>query len=135
MTVFTPLSIAARLAPSEGVFLQHLREHSEKVQYALDVVTETFSRFSRACLELRASGIFYATTARATTHRMTVEEYQRFSCPYDLKLLNSLPTAEFHVLHVCRDYNMLHILTGYPVQATRSTPSTGIREARATSPW
>ena len=117
MTVFTPLSVAARLAPSEELFLQHLREHTDKVQHALEVVTETFTRFSKACLERGASGLFYATTGWATTQRMTVEEYQLFARPYDLKLLEGLPEAEFHLLHVCQNHNMLHALKDYPVHA------------------
>ena len=36
---------------------------------------------------------------------------------YDLKLLAALPPAEFHVLHVCRDNNLLPLFADYPVQA------------------
>ena len=69
MTVFTPLSIAARRALSEEVFLEHLRSHPDKVRYALELVTETFVRFPTACLERGASGLFYATTSWATADR------------------------------------------------------------------
>jgi len=117
MTVFTPLSIAARLAPSEEIFLGHLREHTEAVEYAMRVITETFIAFSKACLERGASGLFYATTAWATRERMREEEYRRLARPYDLKLLRALPAAEFHVLHVCRDHNLLGALQDYPVHA------------------
>lgn len=117
MTVFTPLSITSRLVDSEEVFLQHLREHRDKVQHALEVVTETFINFSKACLERGASGLFYATTAWATSQRMTEEEYRNLARPYDLKLLKALPPAEFHVLHVCRHHNFLHALKDYPVHA------------------
>jgi uroporphyrinogen decarboxylase len=117
MTVFTPLSIAASLASSEDVFLRHLRENTDHVQHAMEVVTETFIRFSTACLERGASGLFFATTSWATSQRMTREEYSRFARPYDLRLLNSLPASEFHVLHVCRDFNMLDALKDYPVHA------------------
>ena len=117
MTVFTPLSIAADLAPSEEIFLQHLREHTDKVRYALEVVTETFIRFSRACFDRGASGLFYATTSWATSDRMTAEEYRTLARPYDLKLLHALPPAEFNVLHVCRQHNFLRLLQDYPVQA------------------
>jgi uroporphyrinogen decarboxylase len=117
MTVFTPLSIAADLAPSEEIFLQHLREHTDNVRYALEVVTETFIRFSRACFDRGASGLFYATTSWATSDRMTAEEYRTLARPYDLKLLHALPPAEFNVLHVCRQHNFLHLLQDYPVQA------------------
>jgi uroporphyrinogen decarboxylase len=117
MTVFTPLSIASRLTDSEDVFLNHLHEHTSEVNQALEVITETFINFSRACLERGASGLFYATTSWATTDKLTEEEYRRYAMPYDLKLLSALPPAEFHVLHVCRNNNMLALLKDYPVHA------------------
>jgi uroporphyrinogen decarboxylase len=117
MTVFTPLSIAADLAPSEEIFLRYLREHTDKVRYALEVITETFIRFSAACLERGTSGLFYATTSWATPDGMTAEEYRTFARPYDLKLLQALPPAEFNVLHVCRQHNFLRLVQDYPVQA------------------
>ena len=117
MTVFTPLSIASRLAPSEEVFLQHLREHPEKVQCAVEAITDTFSLFARACLERGASGLFYATTAWATTLRLTEEEYLRLARPSDLKLLEAVSGADFNILHVCRDRNMLSLLQDYPAHA------------------
>ena len=117
MTVFTPLSIASRLVDSEELFLMHLREHTSKVNQALEVITGTFIEFSRACLERGASGLFYATTSWATTDSLTTEEYRKYAMSYDLKLLAALPLAEFHVLHVCRNNNMLDLLKDYPVHA------------------
>ena len=117
MTVFTPLSIASRLTSSEKVFLNHLRDHTSEVHQALEVITETFINFSRACLERGASGLFYATTSWATTDMLTEEEYRKFAMPSDLKLISILPPAEFHVLHVCRNNNMLALLKDYPVHA------------------
>ncbi|MBI4233191.1 MAG: uroporphyrinogen decarboxylase [Chloroflexi bacterium] len=135
MTVFTPLSIASRLAASEETFLQHLRGYPQQVQHALEIVTDTFARFSRACLEAGASGLFYATTAWATRDRLTEEEYARWARPYDLKLLRALPPAEFHLLHVCRDNNMLAALTDYPVAAfnwdARGRGNPSLREGKA----
>ncbi|MBI2829813.1 MAG: hypothetical protein HYX81_01495 [Chloroflexi bacterium] len=117
MTVFTPLAIASRLVNSEEVFLQHLREHPDKVRYALEVITETFINFSILCLERGASGLFYATTSWATTDRLSEEEYRIFARPYDLKLLNALPKVELNVLHVCRQNNLLRLLGDYPAHA------------------
>ena len=135
MTVFTPLSIAARLAPSEDLFLRHLREHETEVKHALDVVTETFARFARGCIDRGASGLFYATTSWATTGRMSVEEYLQVARPYDLKLLGSLPECEFNVLHVCGDNNMLATLADYPVHAfnwdARGASNPSLREGKA----
>lgn len=117
MTVFTPLSIASRLVHSEDLFWQHLQQHTDEVRHALEVVTETFINFAKACLERGACGLFYATTAWATSDRMSAEEYRRFARPYDLQLLQALPPAEFHVLHVCRSNNLLETVADYPVHA------------------
>lgn len=117
MTVFTPISIAARLVPSEDAFVRHLREHPAEVRQALEVVTETFSRYTEACLEVGASGLFYATTSWATTDSLTLDEYNAFARPYDLRVLEAASGAEFNLLHVCRDNNMLADLAGYPVHA------------------
>ena len=117
MTVFTPMAIASRMATSEEVFSRHLRENTPKVNQALEVITETFIKFSRACLERGASGLFYATTSWATADHLSDEEYLKYARPYDLKLLNALPPAEFHVLHVCRQNNLLRAVKDYPVHA------------------
>ena len=117
MTVFTPMAIASRMASSEEVFSRHLRENTPKVNQALEVITETFIKFSKACLERGASGLFYATTSWATTDHLSEEEYLKYARPYDLKLLNALPPAEFHVLHVCRQNNLLRAVKDYPVHA------------------
>ena len=114
-TVFTPFSIIFRLAPSEEIFLQHVRENFDKVQHALEVATESAIGFNQACVDRGASGLFCATTVWATKDRMPEEEYLRLARPSDLKVLNALPSAEFNVLHVCRNHNMLPSLTDYPV--------------------
>ena len=117
MTVFTPLSIAADLAPSEEIFLQHLREYPDKVKSALEVITETFTDFSRECFSRGISGLFFATTSWATLDSLTQEEYLELARPFDLRLLQAMPAAEFNILHVCRDNNFLNLLKDYPAQA------------------
>lgn len=135
MTVFTPLSIAARLAGSEKTFLHHLRVHTDKVKQALDVITETFTDFSKACFDRGVSGLFLATTAWATSERLSEKEYAAFARPYDLRLLNALPKAEFNVLHVCREHNLLRAVSDYPVHAfswdARGNGNPGLAEGKA----
>ena len=117
MTIFSPLSIAARLVPSEDLFLMYLREYPEEVNRALKVITQTFAGFSRACLELGASGIFFATTSWATSQRLSWQEYLSYAKQYDLDLLDAVSSAEFNLLHVCKDYNFLKELQDYPTHA------------------
>ena len=115
MTVFTPLSIAARLAPDAETAARHMREHPQQFAHALEVVTETFTRFAHACLDAGASGLFFATTLWATRDRLSEDEYRRFGRPYDLRVLDAVRDAEFNLMHVCKDHNMLALLKDYPV--------------------
>ena len=116
-TVFTPVAVASRLAPSDDALASDLREHPDRVNTALEAITETFIGFARAALERGASGLFYATLGFATTDRLTVQEYRRLVRPWDLKLLEALPETEFTVMHVCRERSILAALWDYPVQA------------------
>ena len=117
MTVFNPISIASRLTPSAEVFARHLREQTDEVLQAMETITETYAMFSRACMDRGAGGLFFATTSWASTDLLTEEEYRRFAMPYDLELLDSVPDAEFNMLHVCGGNNMLAALADYPVHA------------------
>jgi uroporphyrinogen decarboxylase len=117
MTVFTPLSVAADLAPSEAEFVRHLREHPDRVRSAVEAITETFINFSRACFDRGVSGLFYATTSWATSDSLTEEEYRTHAMPSDLKVLAGLDDPGFTLLHVCRDGNFLPLFKDYPVPA------------------
>ncbi len=117
MTVFNPVSIAARFAPSGRTFGQHLREHFDEVGPALDAIADTFSRFGKACVDRGAAGLFFATTAWATRKRLTEDEYAEFARPYDLRVLDAVSDAWFNLLHVCQDRNMLAALADYPAHA------------------
>jgi uroporphyrinogen decarboxylase len=117
MTVFTPVAIAGRMTPTVDLFMEDLRDHRHEVDYALEVITETFTAFSRACLDRGAWGLFYATTHFATSRIMSSAEYKTLVRPYDLKLLNALPPARFNVMHVCEDDNLIHEMADYPVHA------------------
>jgi uroporphyrinogen decarboxylase len=116
-TVFTPLSVAARLTGSDDVMLQHLRRYPERVHEALEAITVTFEGFAKACLDVGVDGLFFATTGWATYDRLTDAEYEEFGRPYDLRVLRAAAGAPFNILHVCRSHNMLRKLLDYPAQA------------------
>ncbi len=117
VTVFTPVSIAARLTASDDAFMSQFRGNPKLVTPALEAITETFVEFSKAAMDRGASGLFYATTGFATTDRMPRADYRKLVRPWDLKLLGRLPAHEFTLLHVCRDNNMLSEFADYPVHA------------------
>lgn len=117
MTVFNPLSLAGDLVQSDQVLIDHMREAPELVHQGLAAITETFVNYTRAILELGASGLFFATTSWASRDTLTPEQYQTFGRPYDLKVLDAAKGAEFNLLHVCANHNMLFDLGDYPVHA------------------
>ncbi|MDO8672410.1 MAG: uroporphyrinogen decarboxylase family protein [Dehalococcoidia bacterium] len=116
-TIFNPISIAADLVESDAVLVDHLRNHPEALKEGLDTITHTFIGFARACLEIGADGIFFATTTLATRDILTEDEYATFARPYDLRFLAAIQSASFNVLHVCQSNAMLFPLSDYPVPA------------------
>ena len=118
MTVFTPLSIAARLTGSDDALRQHIDTAPDAVEAGLRTITDTFSRFAVACLDAGCCGLYYATTTWGTSDRMTWEEFERFSRPHDLQLLAALDDrAWFTILHVCGKNCFVDRLLDYPVHA------------------
>ncbi|UCD32600.1 MAG: hypothetical protein JSV38_01485 [Desulfobacterales bacterium] len=117
MTVFTPLSIALRLVNDATVLVRLMKEAPDALHQGLQVITETFADFSRACLDTGASGIFFATTHCATKDLLSYEQYDAFGRTYDLQVLDAVKDAEFNILHVCKSNNMLDHLLDYPVHA------------------
>ena len=117
MTVFTPLSIALRLVNDADTLVQWIKEAPDALHQGLEVITETFADFSRACLDRGASGIFFATTDCARKDLLSSEQYDVFGRAYDLKVLDAVKDADFNILHVCKSNNMLNHLLDYPVHA------------------
>jgi uroporphyrinogen decarboxylase len=116
-TIFSPVAIASRLVSTDEELTRQLREHSDAVQPALEAITETFVAFAEAAMERDADGIFFATTGYATTDMMTAQEYRRLVRPWDLAFLNAIPEGVLHMLHVCRNKNLLAEVADYPVNA------------------
>ncbi len=117
-TIFSPLAVVARLANGDLGFIRRLmREASEALHSALDVVTQTLADYGKASLDAGADGIFFATVEWATYDAATQEQYAEFGRPYDLRVLSAVSEAPLNVLHVCRKHNMLESMLDYPVAA------------------
>ena len=116
-TVFSPLSVVARLGNDREPVRRWMTEAPEALHAAIGAVAETLAAYARACLGTGADGIFFATTEWATYDACTSEEYEAFGSPYDLRVLEAVRDAPFNILHVCRPRNMLELLLDYPVAA------------------
>ncbi|OLD34338.1 MAG: hypothetical protein AUI83_27950, partial [Armatimonadetes bacterium 13_1_40CM_3_65_7] len=114
-TVFSPLTIAGTLSGPEAS-LRYLREDPDELHRGLELITDVTARFAAETLASGADGIFFATAA-ATTGYLTVEEYEEFGRPYDLRVLEAAAGSELRILHIHGMGIMFDQLTDYPVDA------------------
>ena len=97
-TVFSPLAQAKNLAGGETL-ITHLRLYPEAVMKGLTTIAETTRRFVEACLATGIDGVFYAIQ-HAQASLLTLEEYQKFGLPYDLKGLEPAGELWCNLLHL-----------------------------------
>jgi len=118
-TIYCPLGVARYLAGNNReAVLQTLREDRSAMHAALRVITETFTSFAIACMELGASGIFYATDKWASAGVLTADQYREFGEQYDLEFLDAIKRgSKFTILHNCGSQIYFDQLASYPVQA------------------
>jgi uroporphyrinogen decarboxylase len=116
-TVFSPLAVMRRLAGSTQAVQGLLRDAPKQVEAALAAIAETLNAYARACLERGSAGIFFATVEWGSLDQITSQEYGRFARPFDLRVLASVESTPFNVLHVCQANNRLEELLDYPVAA------------------
>ncbi|MDO8689622.1 MAG: uroporphyrinogen decarboxylase family protein [Dehalococcoidia bacterium] len=117
-TVFSPLSLAGRLAGGqEDLVKETMSRDPQALHRVLSVVTETLVGYTRACLELGASGIFFATTVWASKTNLSEDQYREFGMPYDLQVLEAAQGAPFNILHICGQNIFFDLLAGYPAHA------------------
>jgi len=130
-TVFSPLTIARTLAGDQAL-LRYLRESADDLHRGLEVITDVTARFAAETLAAGADGVFFATQC-ATAAYLTVEEYEEFGRPYDLRVLEAAARAQIRVLHIHGTDIMFDALTDYPVEVInwhdRRTPPS-LAEAR-----
>lgn len=123
MTVFSPLTIAYKLrggqfSTKEGLsgelMIQDLRQSPDNLHQSLNTISNVVSNFMSACLEVGASGFFYATQM-ANYNDLTEEEYEEFGVKYDKPILEEFQDTEVTMLHACRENIMLDLVSDYPV--------------------
>jgi uroporphyrinogen decarboxylase len=112
-TVFSPLTTALKLAGPR--LFGDMRESPALVKKALEVITETTTRFVRANIEAGVSGFFFATQC-ASTDLMTESEYREFGAVYDMRVISAYKDAVFfNILHIHGKNIMFRLLEEYPV--------------------
>jgi uroporphyrinogen decarboxylase len=116
-TIFSPLSIVAMLCGTPQNFIEFAKADGEAAHGAIRAATETLSAYARASIDEGATGIFYAPLTWASRDTCDDAFYAEFGRPYDLQVLAAAEAADFNVMHVCRNHNMIENLLDYPVAA------------------
>ena len=113
-TVFSPLAVMSRITGSTKYTQRLMSENWNELLITLDPITDTLAAYSRACLDAGAAGIFFATVEWGSADVISIEDYDRFCRPFDLRVLEAVKHAPFNVFHVCRQHNHLASLLDYP---------------------
>ncbi len=120
-TVFSPITTANKLCG--GKLAQYLHSgFGQELKKALEAITLTTEHLTAKAIELGADGIFMASQVSNymtnEEEKISVEEYQEFGKPYDIRVLNAANQAGgwLNALHCHGEDIMFDIVKDYPVQ-------------------
>ncbi len=115
-TIYSPLTQASMIG-GRSLLIRHIRTNPDRIQTALNAITESTLRFLDAIKRYPISGVFYNLN-EASHDLLTEEEYRVFGLPYDRKILESLSEKWwFNILHLDGDSPMFKLCSQLPVQA------------------
>lgn len=97
-TIFNPLSQAKNLVGKNNL-TTHLRLYPEVVKSALRAITDTTIEFIKSFSSLGIDGVFYAIQ-HAQASLLSQAEFEEFSLPYDLEILEHCKKYWLNVLHI-----------------------------------
>jgi uroporphyrinogen decarboxylase len=98
-TVFNPWNVAQKLSSKEEV-LRLKEEKPQALLDALDVITESEIAHAKRAYAWGASGVLFSV-ANALSAEMSVEDYQKFSAPFDKRFLDGVANAApLNILHL-----------------------------------
>ncbi len=98
-TIFSPLATMSRITGSTKYVQRLMKENPDELLAALTPIAETLTAYSKASLDAGAAGIFFATVEWGSGDVISIEDYNRFARPFDLKVLEGVDypgIAAFH---------------------------------------
>ncbi|MFZ5928843.1 MAG: uroporphyrinogen decarboxylase family protein [Acidobacteriota bacterium] len=130
-TVFNPWNQATKVSSRDAV-MELMRTRPQALLDALEAIARSEANHARRALEAGASGIFLAVD-NAQQGVLTLEEYRRFSEPFDRMVLEAAKDAPLNILHLHGAKVYLdHFWHGWPVQVIHySAHETGVSMAAA----
>lgn len=111
-TLFNSWHVAEKLSSPEEV-LRLKNEDPQALLDALDVINQSQMQHVRRALNTGAAGIFLSV-ANAKSSVLSPADYQRFSAPFDRRILESAFGARFSILHLHVEKSHLDLFQGFP---------------------
>lgn len=122
-TIYSPLTTANKMAGSrkmygkDNLLFKHIEEgHQDKLQTALEVISQTTCKLVKEALDRGADGIYLASQTSSYDF-FTDGIFRRFGEPYDRQVLDAAKDGWFNTLHAHGNNIMFDILKDYPVHA------------------
>ncbi len=116
-TIFSPITIAAKIAGSADPVVEAAEEHEPLLTTALQRIADDVVAFGRACVEAGADGFFLATQL-AGRSALPGGMYRHLGIPYDLRVLEALRSRTWcTILHLHGSDPMFELADEYPVDA------------------
>ena len=116
-TLFSPLACLGLLAGGVGQpLISFMKEEPAAAHAALEHMTETLTEHALDLLTAGASGIFYAPLQWTSLDVCPEDIYSEYGRRYDSKLLATVASARFNMLHVCGNNIGIARFYDYPVQ-------------------
>jgi uroporphyrinogen decarboxylase len=112
-TIFSPLAQAKNFAGKERLQVQ-IRKYPEAVLAGLERITETTLRFLEEAGKTGIDGIFYAIQ-HAQYALLSTTEFEAFSKPYDLKILDAAQGLWLNIAHLHGENVMFDEILDYRV--------------------
>lgn len=114
-TIFSPWTTARKLA-GKGRFVEARQKHPEAVLAGLNHIATSLADYATEALTRGAAGIFLSLGA-ATHDCLSIEEYEVWGRPFDMKILDAVRDAPFNVLHIHGNRIHFDSLIDYPASA------------------
>jgi len=119
-TIFNPFSTGNHI--SDRRVTEHMMHDPDAVGAGLRVIAEGLARFSGACLDAGASGIYFSAQG-GERDRFSDELFYQHIKASDLMALQPIANrGEFHLLHICGYSLRLEAYADYPAHAVNWSP-------------
>lgn len=111
-TLFNPWNVAEKLSSKDEV-LRLKSENPQALLDALDAITTSEINHARRAIAAGAAGIFLSV-ANANAASLSRADYERFSRPFDRRILEAVSGAWLNILHVHVEPVYLDLFRDFP---------------------